>query len=1093
MAGINLGSVESGVEIDVKKAQAEIKELVVTVEHLEESLTDLDKGSDAAATGEDKVGRSAKEASQKVKDLGDNADKTGDKLSRSADKMQQVGKGLSTYITAPIIAAGTAIAKFSIDFENSMAAVYTLTGDANRQDLADGILDISNKYGMAATTLAQAQYDAISAGVDVANSLTFVDVAARASKGGFTDAATAVDGLTSAMNAYNMAYSDAEILANKFLITQNLGKTTFGELAGSIGNVAPTASAAGMSVNELLSSIAALTAAGIKTETAITGTKAALANVIKPTSEAAEKAKELGIDFSASALKAKGWVAFLKDVEQKCGGNTDAMAQLFGSVEALNAILTLTGEKGAAVMTQSLAEMRTNTGALDDAYNTVADTAGNRLQVALNLIKNSAIEFGDAVAPIIEAVASAISGLAEKLDGLDDSQKKTIVTIGLIIAAVGPALLMASKIIKAISAIKAAMVALGASANAVLGVWGLVIGAVAGLIAVVATLAKSEKELTETEKQTKKAREELKDATDDYKESVKAAAEAQEKTLHEIDATAKIAGNYIKTLKQMEKEGVKTADQQSAYNSIVAKLQELLPDVNLKINEQTGLLEGGAAALSTQVEEWQKLIKQQTMYAALQTDIQAVTNLEVDLEVAKASLSETLAQEGIEYEQFAARMADALEKYAQIDFTGQYGVENVIKLQNRIKTDGAEAVIAEMFAENNEVIQEFSNAWGYTEQATLDYFQKFIFQNVEGYSTEYAAALSQIYGSEEILSESQDALAQKTKATEEVYRNAMSDIITSSEDGSKGIIGVGEAAEDTVETVNDFSDSIINGFERIKKAGPGLKKALSNLTPNNDSMREWLDNLATLTTMGLSPETIEYLYNQGIQSTGQLVKDLVKATAAQRESFEAEMRESRTLGTTNYIDIANDKANAAAQQARWKYLTENAEAYNAAQQLREQGTESGGAFGDGVITGVKGKEAALRQSGIDAANAVNEGFTSTLQIQSPSKVGRAGGRYYIVGVIQGAMDKLDALASTGKLAATKLAAPMSNLGATAPMRGGGIPSSVSKIINNNNRTVSTSSRTAHVEQHVSFDGHKMSAAEQRRQIKRLDRDLAGVF
>ena len=80
---------------------------------------------------------------------------------------------------------------------------------------------------------------ALSAGANSAEVVDLVGTAVKAAKGGFTDAETAVDGLTSTLNAYGMATSDAEGLANQFLITQNKGKTTFGELASNIGGVAP--------------------------------------------------------------------------------------------------------------------------------------------------------------------------------------------------------------------------------------------------------------------------------------------------------------------------------------------------------------------------------------------------------------------------------------------------------------------------------------------------------------------------------------------------------------------------------------------------------------------------------------------------------------------------------------------------------------------------------------------------------------------------------------------------------------------------------------------------------------------------------------
>lgn len=292
----------------------------------------------------------------------------------------------------------------------------------------------SSDTGAGAAELNEALYSAISAGADTGHAVDLVAVAVKAARGGFTDTETAVDGLTSALNAYAMETADAEGLANKFLVTQNLGKTTFGALAGSIGNVAPTANAAGVSVDELLASVASLTANGIGTSEAMTGMKAALSNIIKPTGEAGKLAEQLGVDFSAAALQAKGWAGFLADLQDKTGGNTDQLATLFGSVEALNTVLTLTSEQGTALMNKTLGEMASNTTALDEAYKAMSGTLEVTAQKIGTSLQNLGIQFyesvqgpaqeaADGVLDAVRTLSSAfqeggLSGAVQALGGL---------------------------------------------------------------------------------------------------------------------------------------------------------------------------------------------------------------------------------------------------------------------------------------------------------------------------------------------------------------------------------------------------------------------------------------------------------------------------------------------------------------------------------------------------------------------------------------------------------------------------------------------------------------------------------------------------
>ena len=317
-------------------------------------------------------------------------------------------------ISTALAGVAAAAVKAGAAYETSLAKVGTIA-DTSAKPLADlsrEIIQLSNNTGEGAAELNEALYSAISAGADTERAVDLVAVAVKAAPGGFTDTETAVDGLTSALNAYAMETADAQGLANKFLVTQNLGKTTFGQLASSIGTVAPTANAAGVSVEELLASVASLTANGIGTSEAMTGMKAALSNIIKPTGEAAKLAQQLGIDFSAASLQTKGWAGFLAELQEKTGGNTDQMATLFGSVEALNTVLTLTSEQGTALMTKTLDEMASNTTALDDAYEAMSGALEVTVQKIGTNLQNLGVQFYESVqGPAQEAASGALEAV----------------------------------------------------------------------------------------------------------------------------------------------------------------------------------------------------------------------------------------------------------------------------------------------------------------------------------------------------------------------------------------------------------------------------------------------------------------------------------------------------------------------------------------------------------------------------------------------------------------------------------------------------------------------------------------------------------
>lgn len=464
--------------IKLNKAQAELANLE---NELKKTTTELEKQSSVWY----KLSQSAKEAGEKLKDVG--------------KKVSDVGKSLTKKVTTPILTAGTAAVKFAIDFENGMAKVATIadTSKVSLDSLRKGLLELSNQTGISVNELTEAEYQAISAGVDTANSVKFLEAAVKAAKGGFTDTATAVDALSTVLNAYGLKASETKRITDEMMVAQNYGKTTFGEMARSIGNVIPIAAALNVSTKELFASLAVLTKNGIQTSEAVTGLKAALSNIMKPSSEASKLAKQLGLDFSAAHLQSVGWAKFLEEVKEKTGGAADKMAILFGSVEALNAVTVLAG-KGAQDFSTALEMMANAAGTTDKAFEQVTNTTGAKLNKALNKLKNSAIQFGDALALMVQRLADILSMLADKFNALTPAQQQLIIQFAAVAAAIGPVILVVGKLITAVGTISTAFStlsgamaaaggasgAVGAAISALTGPIGIAVAAIVGLTAV---------------------------------------------------------------------------------------------------------------------------------------------------------------------------------------------------------------------------------------------------------------------------------------------------------------------------------------------------------------------------------------------------------------------------------------------------------------------------------------------------------------------------------------------------------------------------------------------------------------------------------
>lgn len=362
--------------------------------------------------------------------------------------MSSVGATVSTAM-APIMAAAAAGLKLHSDFERGMAKVSTLvdTNVVSLQQLSNGIRQISDETGMSVTELAEAEYQAISASVDTAHVTDFVRTAAIAAKAGFTDTTTAIDGLTTVLNSYGMSAENAGKITDQMLMTQNLGKTTFGDLAQGIGSVATAASLAKVSTDDLFASMAILTKNGVHTSEAFTGFQGILSAVSKQSQQTVKTAAALGLDFTPEHLGQVGWIKFLEEVKEKVGDDQTAIQHLFGRVEAADAFKVLTKDLGQLKDAQRA--MGDSMGATELAFNKML-TPAEKNKIAMNQMKNALMDLRGVVAPVVMATAQAVKAFTGWWNGLSDGQKAFAVHAIQVVAAFGAITLATGKTISAL-------------------------------------------------------------------------------------------------------------------------------------------------------------------------------------------------------------------------------------------------------------------------------------------------------------------------------------------------------------------------------------------------------------------------------------------------------------------------------------------------------------------------------------------------------------------------------------------------------------------------------------------------------------------
>ena len=373
-------------------------------------------------------------STEKARDLAEQLQNTSQTLERIGISFNQVSSAANQAFLA-FDTAKTKVATLSNESTAFANTAVKLSGDLKNQVTSIDILS--------------AQYEILSSGfTSAADASEIARVSVIGAKAGFTDTATVADATTSVLNAYGLAASDAASIVDKFAVVQDKGKTTIAQFAGQLGNIAPIAKAAGVSFDEVAAAIATVTASGVKTESAVSGTRQAIINLLKPTGEAARELEKYGIANSAATLKAEGLSGVLKRLAANGATSSEQLSKIFTDVDGLAAVLPLiSGNLGK--FNENLEAVGKSSGKAKAGFDVVANSAEGRLTEATNKINEALINIGRgstlAFAPFFAAVGGLVNvfnslpapvqGSIGALIGLAGS----VATTGAAIAAVGAA------------------------------------------------------------------------------------------------------------------------------------------------------------------------------------------------------------------------------------------------------------------------------------------------------------------------------------------------------------------------------------------------------------------------------------------------------------------------------------------------------------------------------------------------------------------------------------------------------------------------------------------------------------------------------
>lgn len=383
-----------------------------------------------------RMGQQLQQARQQFQQLNNQMEKAGQKAFKTASKMTR-------RFTLPIVAAGGAMLKSTVDFNKGMANIATLIPKNQKRldELSESILNLSKKTGQSTDDLANGMYQLVSAFGDSGDSAKNLEIAVRAAMAGASSTTDAINLLSAVTKGYGDTSSKAMSQVSDLAFqTVKLGQTTFPELARSMGMVVPMAKALNVSQQELFAGFATLTGVTGSTSEVATQLRGTLSALIKPSTAMKNTIAALGYTSADAMLQQLGMVGALRKLIGTTGGSKEKMAALFGQVESLNAVMALTGSQS-KVFDEKLKAMRNTAGATADAFDAQTsgiNKAGYSFKKMTATVKVMAIKIGRLLLPILESVSNALSSVADFVMGLPKPIQKLLLVFGGLMAAIGP-------------------------------------------------------------------------------------------------------------------------------------------------------------------------------------------------------------------------------------------------------------------------------------------------------------------------------------------------------------------------------------------------------------------------------------------------------------------------------------------------------------------------------------------------------------------------------------------------------------------------------------------------------------------------------
>lgn len=391
-----------------------------------------------------------------LKVFGDKTATAEQKLSGLSSAFKTAGGVLSKNVTLPLVGVGAASLKASTDFEAGMSEVKAISGATQKEfeDLRNKAIEMGAKTKFSASESADAFKYMAMAGWDAQSMMSgisgIMDLAAASGE----DLATTSDIVTDALTAFGLQAKDSARFADVLAKASSKSNTNVGLMGETFKYVAPVAGALGYSVEDTAVAIGLMANSGIKGSQAGTALRSTLTRLVKPTDAVAVAMEQYNISLTDSEGKMKPLSQVMGELRNRFSELTQeekaSLAATLAGQEGMSGLLAIVNASDGDF--QKLTdEINNANGAAKDMAEIMMDNTKGAIEQLKGSLESAGIIIGDKLAPYIRSLAEWITGLVEKFNSLDEETQNNIVKFGLFLAAIGPVMLILSKLFSVVS------------------------------------------------------------------------------------------------------------------------------------------------------------------------------------------------------------------------------------------------------------------------------------------------------------------------------------------------------------------------------------------------------------------------------------------------------------------------------------------------------------------------------------------------------------------------------------------------------------------------------------------------------------------